>query len=333
MRNKPRLYLIALSLLLLHATNGLAQLDAHFSQYYISPMMLNPALTGLTDGDYRVSAIFRSQFANTLLSKGASADMTTGSNGNFGLDLFDQSTSDGAYNYYAGHLNYAYTGVRWGHDLHNNLSLAIQAGFFNRYFDVTKMQFGDQWTAGLGYQSGNPGAEPIAHPTLFSFDAGVGAMYFDTDPDSRYSFFGGVAAFHLSRPGNAFINNDGSQLPIRYSAHAGLRIRSSDLLSIVPNVLYMREGNAEEKMAGAYIQLYVTENTDFLFGANWRIRDAISPFVGVYTSGLTIGMSYDVTATGTINAGRSAGSYELSISYTGKNKRSITTRPPRCPRF
>ncbi len=329
---KSRFYVFVVLLAAMRADESVAQIDAHFSQYYISPMILNPALTGLTDGDYRVSAIFRSQFGNTLMSKGASADMTTGGNGNFGLDLFSQSTSDGAYSYRTGHLDYAYTGVRWGNGLHHCLSLAMQAGIIQRAFDVTKLQLGDQWTSGVGYQPGNPGGESIAHPTMLSFDAGVGAVYYDTDPDKKYNFFGGIGAFHLSRPGNAFLNGV-DHLPIRYSIHAGLRIASSEQVSVVPNVLYMREGNAEEKMLGAYVQLYVNESTDVMVGGNWRVKDALSPFVGFYAAGLTVGMSYDVPATGVYSAGRGTGSYEVSVSYTGRNKKTMPTRPFRCPRF
>jgi hypothetical protein len=36
--------------------------DIHFSQYYSSPMTLNPALTGKFDGLYRINAIYRGQY-------------------------------------------------------------------------------------------------------------------------------------------------------------------------------------------------------------------------------------------------------------------------------
>jgi hypothetical protein len=37
----------------------MAQVDPHFTQYYIYPLYINPAMTGGSDGDYRVSGIFR----------------------------------------------------------------------------------------------------------------------------------------------------------------------------------------------------------------------------------------------------------------------------------
>ncbi len=49
-------------------------------------------------------------------------------------------------------------------------------------------------------------------------------------------------------------------LPIRYSAHAGARIMANDFFNIVPNVLYRRQGNVDEKMAGAYLEINAKKN-------------------------------------------------------------------------
>src|SRR5687767_13818099 len=47
--------------LILFAEVSFAQ-DIHFSQFYASPLTLNPALTGRMNGDYRLAAIYRGQF-------------------------------------------------------------------------------------------------------------------------------------------------------------------------------------------------------------------------------------------------------------------------------
>ena len=41
---------------------SVAQIDPHFSQYYAYPLLLNPALTGVVDGDYRVSINAKKQW-------------------------------------------------------------------------------------------------------------------------------------------------------------------------------------------------------------------------------------------------------------------------------
>src|SRR5947199_9999215 len=106
-----------------------AQIDPHFSQYYIQPMTMNPAFTGAFDGDYRVSGIWRSQYGNTLNTKGLSAEKTSNKNANFGVNLVNQSSADGAYNYTNGYLTFAYTGVRFGENSDHYLVMAMQIGF------------------------------------------------------------------------------------------------------------------------------------------------------------------------------------------------------------
>src|SRR5882724_7077531 len=224
-----------------------AQVDPHFSQYYLQPMMLNPALTGAIEGDYRVSAIWRSQYSNTLSTKGVSAETVTDKNCNIGFNVLNQSTNDKAYNFTNAYLTMAYTGVRFGPRADHYLVLAMQCGYMNRRFDVGKLKFGDQWISGLGYDPSTSSGEAFTKPSVSSFDAGAGIAYYDATPNKKLSVFGGISAFHITRPAYPFLSDgDQQRLPVRYSVHAGARIIASDLLSIVPNAIYMREGDAEE---------------------------------------------------------------------------------------
>ena len=43
------------------AVSLLSAQDTHFSQFYASPLNLNPALTGVNDGTYRIAGIYRNQ--------------------------------------------------------------------------------------------------------------------------------------------------------------------------------------------------------------------------------------------------------------------------------
>src|SRR5260221_14431713 len=93
-----------------------AQVDPHFSQYYVYPSWLNPALTGAFDGDYRVSGIYRSQWGNVsspFSTQGLSGEFTTNKNGNFGVNILNEKAGNGGYNYTTAYLDYAYTGVRF----------------------------------------------------------------------------------------------------------------------------------------------------------------------------------------------------------------------------
>src|SRR3954462_3538356 len=95
----------SLLLLLLLEKKSSAQVDPHFSQYYAFPMYLNPAFTGVIDGDYRATAIYKNQWLSVgkpYSTSGLSLDMTTASGLNIGINIFHQEAGDGGYNYNQG---------------------------------------------------------------------------------------------------------------------------------------------------------------------------------------------------------------------------------------
>lgn len=308
-----------------------AQVDPHFSQYFIQPMSLNPALTGAIEGDYRVSAVWRTQYNNTFSTKGLSFEMPTNKNLNLGVNVMNQSSTDGAYNYTNGYLSLAYTGVRFKD---HYIAMGMQAGVINRRFNSGKLQFGDQWVSGVGYDPNSSTSEVFLKPSVASVDISAGIAYYDATPDKKANIFAGVSAYHLTQPKDPFISGGvKDKLPIRYSMHAGVRIMVSDYFNIVPNFLYMKQGNADEKMAGAYLQINASEKTDLMIGANYRVGDAVSPFAGFYYKGLTFGLSYDVTASTKDAMAINRNSLEVSVSYTWWKKVSMRTKPFYCPRF
>src|SRR3954463_15702477 len=84
-----------------------AQVDPHFSQYYVYPSWLNPALTGAFDGDYRISGIYRNQWSsitNAFSTIGLSADMVTSKNINVGVSVMRQTAGTGGYSYTNGNV-------------------------------------------------------------------------------------------------------------------------------------------------------------------------------------------------------------------------------------
>jgi type IX secretion system PorP/SprF family membrane protein len=310
------------------------QLDPHFSQYYIHPMILNPALTGAIEGDYRLTAVYRNQYSNLFTTTGLSAETVTDKHANFGFNILNEATGDKSYNYTNAYVSMAYTGLRFGPNADHYIVLAMQYGFINRRFDVSRLQFGDQWLSGVGYDATVQSGESFVKPSMWSFDAGAGFEYFDAVPDKKVSLFGGLAAFHITRPDNPFLNtNTYQRLPVRYNAQLGTRIIASDLLTIVPSVVYMKEGDAQETMAGTYMQIYASETTDLMLGAYWRVGDAVAPFAGVYYNGLTFGISYDVNVSQAEAATTKNRSFEVSITYVGIRKNKSKPTNFYCPRF
>lgn len=313
-----------------------AQVDPHFSQFYAYPLWLNPGMAGVMDGDFRITGVYRNQWSDVMTpfnTAGLSFDVATEKNLNIGANFMSQSAGDGGYKYVNAYATLAYSGVKFGADNNQHISIGIQAGLLSRRFDPSKFQFGDQWNPVTGYDPGTTTADVIAKTPSSVLDVGAGVSYFDASPEKKVNLYGGVAAFHLTKPQDPFVNSSVKQtLPVRYTFHAGARISLTETVSITPNVLYMRQGTASETMMGLFGQLSANEYTDLLMGVNYRFEDAVSPYVGVAFHNFVLGASYDVNISDLGKAVAGTNSIEVSFTYisrkTGKPLRYLS-----CPRF
>ena len=108
-----------------------AQVDPHFTQYYVYPSWLNPALTGIFDGDVRVSGIYRNQWGNIsspFSTPGVSLDFNSSKNMNFGVSALQQKAGDGGYTYTTAYGSFSYTGVKFGKNDHKRMAFGLQLG-------------------------------------------------------------------------------------------------------------------------------------------------------------------------------------------------------------
>jgi len=296
-----------------------AQVDPHFSQYYVYPSWLNPALTGAFDGSYRVSGIYRSQWGSIspFNTTGVAADFTTEKNLNYGASLLHQTAANGGYQYTTGYINLAYTGVKFGAGDFQRLTFGFQGGLIQRRFNLSKMTWGDQWNPITGYNPNTASLDMMNRTSATSFDMGAGVLYFDAKPGKKANLYAGFSASHITQPNDQFSAKADAKLPVRWTAHAGVRINISDEFSLTPNALYLRQGTAEEKMLGAYAQLKASE-IDVLLGANYRFKDAISPYVGFTYRNMVLGASYDVNTSDLGKMVRGSNAFEISLSFFGR---------------
>src|SRR5436853_4119826 len=142
MKNKSILRCVWLTVCMLLVTliKTVAQTDPHFTQNYTYPMYVNPALAGSSDGEYRASAIYRTQWgsvSNPHRTMGISFDARTNKNIALGVNLLNQSAGDAGFNYLSSYISVAYTGVKFGKDNNHRVVLAIQTGLINRHVDIS----------------------------------------------------------------------------------------------------------------------------------------------------------------------------------------------------
>ena len=330
---------IILIVLLGTVTLAKAQVDPHFSQYYMHPLWLNPALTGAINGDYRVGVINRNQWSsitNAFSTIGLSGDITTNKNLNFGLSLLQETAGDAGYKYFNGLGSISYSGIRFGREGMKVISFGMSAGLISQGFDFSKLQGGVQYKPFFGFDSNIANGENFSNgkKSVSMFDMGAGVSYYDGDPDKKVNFFGGFSAGHINQPKNQFFATTGTapNVDIRYTLHGGARIIVSDQASIVPNALIMKQGTTQEMMLGGYLQMGVVESVDLMAGVNYRVKDAFYPYLGLNFNNLIVGLSYDVNASQISTTGaKGVSSYEFSLMYT--NKKGTDKGFFKCPRF
>jgi type IX secretion system PorP/SprF family membrane protein len=313
-----------------------AQVDPHFTQYYVYPAWLNPALTGAFDGNIRASGIYRTQWGNVsspYTTPGFSVDMTTDKNVNVGVSVLRQNAGNGGYSYTTAYGSVAYTGVRFGVNETKRLVFALQGGLIQRRFDPNKMTFGDQWNPVTGYNPNNQTMDIINTRSASSFDAGAGVLYYDAQPGKKANIFGGYSVAHLTKPTDDFSTKSDATLPMRHTIHGGVRFSINEVFSLTPNILYLRQGTASEKMLGAYATVKATDNTEFLVGANYRFNDAVSPYVGFYYKNMVLGASYDINTSDLGKMAKGSNSFEVSLSFVGKKSVKTPAAEFVCPRL
>lgn len=334
-----RSILVATLLVVAMIHKAAAQTDPHFTQNYTYPMYVNPALAGSGEGDYRVSAIYRSQWgsiSNPYRTVGFSFDTRTNKNIGLGVSIMNQAAGDGGFNYFNAYASIAYTGVKFGNDNNQHIVLALQPGLINRHVDQTKFKWGEQWNPITGYNASNATTESFAATSATSLDVGAGALYYDATPDKDVNAFGGVSFFHINRPADPIISSQSTALntmPLRYIVHGGVSINVLEIGTLVPHILYMQQGNARETMLGVYIQRNVNEETDIMFGGYYRYKDAIAPFLGIDYKDFLMGLSYDLNTSKLGSMSKNINSFELTLSYRKREGTKSIFDFIHCPRL
>ncbi|WP_295655069.1 PorP/SprF family type IX secretion system membrane protein [uncultured Mucilaginibacter sp.] len=328
-----KLILISVLLLGFCLNNVYAQVDPHFSQYYAYPLWLNPALTGIIDGDARVTANIKNQWAGVgsgYRTAAFSGDMRTSDKVSLGLNVIDQTAGSAGFNYFAAYGSFAYQ-IPVSRNGYQKLNFGVQAGFINRSFNSSQLQLDNQYTPGVGYDP-NAGTDGIAGTNAFVFDSSAGVFYYNGDPSSTVNLFGGVSAAHLV-PTNSTLTSDGlnGRMPFRYTVHGGARIKVANNAEITPHAMYVNEQQNRIIATGLNVEFRMQEDYSFIIGGMYQVNAAAIANTGFHLKNMIIGISYDFNNSPLQTAINGQGGYELSLSYVLTHR--LANREQICPRF
>lgn len=313
-------------LICFQATTANAQ-DLHFSQYFNSPLLVNPANTGFVpDRDWRVGINYRNQWASITdypyktMALWGDVQVLNNSipNGWVGLggSLLKDVAGSGSLSSTKGFASVAYHQLLGFSSL---LSAGFNVGFANKRIDISKLTFGNQWN-GKFFDSNIPSGETFAFNSVTYLDlqAGLNYAFFPTD---NAFLNAGFSVLHLNRPKESFFNNEDidTRIEPRYTVFVNGSFKLNDQWIINPNVYISKMGNAYETVAGLNARYNLSGNGEvqLIGGIYARLNDAIIPVIGLEWNDLAVTINYDATTSSLSSFNQSRGAYELSIVKSG----------------
>lgn len=320
--------------------------DPNFSQFFVSPLTLNPALTGKFNGDFRVAGNYRDQWpaiSKAFVTSTASFDMPILRNRISELDTWGigvlAMTDKTANGILSTNMISVTTAYHKGLDVDglHTLGIGFQGTYNTKRLDGTKLNFEDELDQFGGWTI--PSGEPVDNQmlNLSYFDFSVGALY-NGSSDGYNNYYLGVSAYHINKPKESFTGDVFYTLNPRITAHAGGAIPLGDgSRTIYLSSLFSRQAGATNIVAGGAAGFLLNqdeENPTNFYAGLWtrfnNVNDALIPYIGLEFGGFRLGASYDVNISSLKTASQSRGGIEISLIYI---KMPPGARYVPCPRF
>ncbi len=339
-------------LLLAFITLSTAQAqDKHFTQFYASPLTLNPALTGAYNGRFRVSGIYRDQWRGALESPYTTFAAAVDVRFDVALDSrYKDAFAIGLlfFNDKVGGIDFSTNQMAVSGAFHKGLdydkkqflSVGFQAGLLQRNINYEDLLFDDQFNQLNGFDQ--PTGEELPENNFSFSDLSVGLNY-TYSPKKNMSFFAGAALHHILTPQVSFYSPDvggNSQLYSKISGQLSANLPLADRLSLQPRFLFAKQGPHLEMNAGSNIRIKFNDfNSNALHLGSWVrpvsnekdefMLDAVIVMVGFEFSNVLFGLSYDLNIDAYRLYKQGQNALEFSVTYLGDYEDESIL----CPKF
>jgi type IX secretion system PorP/SprF family membrane protein len=331
-------------LLFMALTVGYVQAqDTQFSQFYAAPLFLNPAFAGSSEIT-RVGFNFRNQWPaldQSFVAFSAYADHFIDSK-NSGIGIIVNGSRESLANLQNTEVGLLYSyRLRLGQS--SFLHMGIQGSYATRSASFDEVVLSTQLDISKGVVlPGAGGAIPDASQRSFA-DLHTGLFYYND------RFWLGVSGHHLTQPNISYLDLDKDILPIRYSAHGGVKF------DLEPGAINDYFNNTQQertlslafnyKRQGLYDQLDFGMELFFdpiILGVWYRgfptriglpNNEALIGLIGFsLQSGIDLGYSYDFTLS-QLGWRNSGGAHEVSLRYSFVNQLWDKSQRKRLPTF
>lgn len=334
---------ISISLCVLLVISGVIQAQSyHFSQFFSTPLLTNPAHSGLTNGPYRVSANLRSQGTiggSPYLTGYVSGDISpmrkylpAGHKAGLGLYLMNDKSLGGGFQTNTVGFSAAYN-LALDKLGKNNFGLGLQGTYNQRRIDFSKLSFGNQWGPD-GYDPSRPIGEILpssGQANKSYFDVNAGILYnFLTE---KRAFFGGFSVYNILRHNDNILPEE-FKMPTRYMLQGGSKFPAGEEGNMYVSLTHMRQAKAAETILGAAYGLNLNkekeegEDNELSFGLWYRYKDAVIPYLGYQLNGFRASLSFDYTVSEIRTGAQIKNAYELTLVFSAIDKLNLKTTVP-----
>jgi type IX secretion system PorP/SprF family membrane protein len=318
--------------------NATAQ-DPQFIQFYNAPMQLNPAMTGVHPGKWRVVANYREQWNSILDTRpfrtmSASFDARTrigkGDYFAYGVTALRDQAGKSAYLRQTGDFSVSYLkqldGSRY-RSYDQYLIGGAQVGLGQHTMDYQNLWFSSQFNTITEQvdETINSG-EIISDKSGVYMNINAGLMWYAVMDDNQSLYFGG-SLHHVNAPKVSFIAADGEEsMDMKWVVHAGGELPFNHYFSILPAAAVIGQGPSLFSLFGANFRYTNRDWKELAIRAGaWGhlvkdVNKSIALPAVTFTAILemerwNIGVSYDVNTNQLAPPTNSRGAFELSLIY------------------
>ena len=309
--------------------------DPSFSQFFSSPLNINPALTANINTDWRVISNIRDQWVG-LASPYATGTISYDtkimqnkypnvSENNFvglgGMLMYDRAMSGIVKSSYASlDLSYNITIAEDDNSNKHRLGIGFGAIYGRRYVDFSKLDFEEQFT-GSGFNTGLPTGEAFLSNMKPFVSASTGLVYSYSNEKSNLDI--GIAAFNVNKPKQTFLQDQNQYLAMRSVAHINFETFINDRVVFNSNGIYQTQAKASYLSFGAALGYYLDEGEETMItGGLWySSKNAIIPYAGIAYKDFQFGLTYDATISKLAVSATNLTTWELSFKFGGKKKK------------
>lgn len=306
-----------------------------FSQFYASPLLINPAHTGrFNTKSYRVGGAFRREITaqekiytqSTFFFDSKVLNKIAPENDCFAigfLGLAEKSEAEGIKNTYLS-ISVSYQKAL-DDEGKQQIGIGFQTTFARRKLQKPNLIFEDQVTAWLNSGYSNIDIFQLENVDVTYTDFNAGLVY-QGRLNSNNLFTAGISMHHITKPSRTF---QGGELNLSRQAWSHLALEknlANEKKLYAALLISYSEKSVNDLFTGLTYQIKINKNNQFILGAwlrNTVIRGtSIIPSVGLNFNGFTINTSYDVSITSKND--NQKGATEISLIYSNPISKTIS---------